>query len=181
MRVDLVGMLGCPTNRRIAMPALRPRLLEDLQLRGLAPKPQPCDLEAVNHLAPPDRRAPDQLSDEASRPSLLCRLNEKQVAASTCRMHLSGIRCFSERSLRRPWPVFALARPRKRQKLPVVLGPQEVRSLVALVNHPTARLWLQMLYACGRRWREGPQRQVSAMDSPRRLVRIRQGQGGQGR
>ena len=43
------------------MTALRHRRLEDLQRRGLAPRAQPCDLEAVKHLSPHDRRAPDQL------------------------------------------------------------------------------------------------------------------------
>jgi hypothetical protein len=76
------------THRRIAMTALRQRMLADLQLRGLAPKPQPCDLEAVHHLAPHDRRAPDQLSAEERRQSCLCLRNEQQVAESTFRMHL---------------------------------------------------------------------------------------------
>jgi hypothetical protein len=31
------------------MTALRRRMLEDLQLRGLAPRTQPCYLEAVKH------------------------------------------------------------------------------------------------------------------------------------
>jgi hypothetical protein len=33
------------------MTALRRRRLEDLQLRGLAPRTQQCSLEAVKHLA----------------------------------------------------------------------------------------------------------------------------------
>jgi hypothetical protein len=33
------------------MTELRRRQLEDLQLRGLAPMTQPCDVDAVKHLA----------------------------------------------------------------------------------------------------------------------------------
>jgi hypothetical protein len=39
------------------MTALRRRMREDLQLRGLAPKTPQCYLEAVKHLAQYDRRA----------------------------------------------------------------------------------------------------------------------------
>jgi hypothetical protein len=44
------------------MTALRRRMAEDLQLRGLAPRTQQCYLDAVKHLAQHDRRAPDHIS-----------------------------------------------------------------------------------------------------------------------
>jgi integrase/recombinase XerD len=118
----------------MAMTALRRRRREDLQLRGLAPKTQQCYLEAVKHLAQYYRRAPDQISAEEIRQYFLYLINEKKVAESTLRIHLYGIRFFYERTLQRPWPVFELIRPRHRQPLPVVLSPQEVRSLLALVQ-----------------------------------------------
>jgi integrase/recombinase XerD len=62
-----------------------------------------------------------------------------------------------------------------------VLRPQAVRSLLALVAHPKARTCLQLLDACGLRRREGTQLQVSDIDAPRLLVRVRQGQGGKDR
>jgi len=62
-----------------------------------------------------------------------------------------------------------------------VLSLQEVRSLLALVGHPKARMCLQMIYACGLRLREGTQLQVSDTDPQRMLVRVRQGQGGKDR
>lgn len=65
------------------MTALRRRMREDLQLRGLAPKTQQCYLEAVKHLAQYYRRAPDQISDEELRPYCLSLIHEKQVAEST--------------------------------------------------------------------------------------------------
>jgi integrase/recombinase XerD len=163
------------------MTTLRRRMLEDLQLRGLAPKTQQCDLEAVKHLAQYYQRAPDQLSDEELRQYFLFLLNEQKIAESTFRIHLYGIRFFYERTLQRPWPVFDLGRPRHLQKLPVVLSLQEVRSLLALVEHPTARMCLQTIYACGLRLTEGTQLQVSDIDAQRMLVRVHQGKGGQDR
>jgi integrase/recombinase XerD len=71
------------TNRRMARTALRRRMLEDLQLRGLAPRTQQCYLDAVKHLAHHYRRAPDQLNEEEIRQYFLYLINEKKVAEST--------------------------------------------------------------------------------------------------
>jgi integrase/recombinase XerD len=165
----------------MTMTALRRRMLEDLQLRGLAPKTQQCYVEAVKHLAQYYRRAPDQISAGEIRQYFLYLINEKQVAESTWRIHLYGIRFFYEHTLQRPWPVFELIRPRHRQKLLVVLSPQEVRSLLALVQRSQARMCLQLIYACGLRLREGTQLQILDIDPQRMLIRVRQGKGGKDR
>jgi integrase/recombinase XerD len=121
------------------------------------------------------------MSEDELRHYFLFLLNEKRVAESTFRMHLYGIRFFYESTLQRPWPVFDLVRPRHPQKLPVVLSPREVRSLLALVANPTARMCLQLIYACGLHLWEGTQLQASDIDAQRMLVRVRQGKGGKDR
>jgi site-specific recombinase XerD len=156
-------------------------MLEDAQRRGLAPRTPQWYVEAVKHLTPYYRRAPDQISEDERRQYFLCLIHETQVAESTFWIHFYGIRFFYERTRQRPWPVFDLVRPRHPQKLPVVLSLREVRSLLALVAHPTARMCLQLIYACGLRLREGTQLQVSDIDSQRMLVRVRQGKGGKDR
>jgi hypothetical protein len=62
------------------MTALRRRMLADLQLRGLAPRTQPCDVEAVKQLTPHYRRAPDQISEDELRQYFLVLSNGKKVA-----------------------------------------------------------------------------------------------------
>jgi integrase/recombinase XerD len=163
------------------MTSLRHRMLEDLQLRRLAPRTQPCDIEAVKHLSQHYRRAPDQISEAEIRQSFLSLLHEKQVAERPCRIPLYGIRFFYEITRQRPWPVLTRMRPRHSRTLPVVLSPQAGRALVALVVNATAGLGLRMIDAWGWRLREGPHLQVSDIDPHRLLVRVRQGQGGQDR
>jgi site-specific recombinase XerD len=176
-----LGTIVPNMNRRIAMTALRHRLLDDLQRRGLAPRTQPCDIEAVKHLSPHDRRAPDQLNEEEIRQYFLDLLHEKKVAESTFRIHLYGIRFFDEITRQRPWPVLTRMRPRHSHKRPVVLSPREVRSLLASVVNPTAGMCLRMIDACGLRLREGTPLQVADIDPDRMLVLVRQGTGGQDR
>jgi site-specific recombinase XerD len=160
------------------MTARRRRLLEDRQLRGLAPRTQPWYLEAVTHLTHHGRRAPDQMSEAELRPYCLFLINDTKVAERTLRVHLDGIRFFSERTLQRPWPVFDFVLPRNTPQLPVVLSLWEVRSLLALVEPPKARRCLRMMYACGLRLTAGTQLQVSDIDAQRMLGRVHQGTGG---
>jgi len=75
-----VGTTVCPTHRRMAMTARRRRLREDRPRRGLSPRTPPGARDAVTHLAPHDRRAPEDLSDEARRPSVRSWLTEQPVA-----------------------------------------------------------------------------------------------------
>jgi integrase/recombinase XerD len=165
----------------MTMTPLRRRRLEDLQLRGLAPKTQPCDVAAVRQLAHHDHRPPDQLSDEELRQYFLYVRNAKKVAESPFRIHLYGIRFFYALTRKRPWPVFDLVRPRNSPKLPVVWSPRAVRDLLALVKNPTAQMCLRLIDACGLRLREGTQLQISDIESQRMLVRVRPGTGGKDR
>jgi Phage integrase, N-terminal SAM-like domain len=127
------------------MTARRRRLREDLPLRGLSPRAQPCYLEAVRPLAQHDRRAPAPISAGGIRPDSRDLIHERQVGARTWRIHLDGLRFFTEHTRQRPGPVFERSRPRPRQKLPVGLRAQAVRSLLALAQRSTARLCRQML------------------------------------
>jgi integrase/recombinase XerD len=163
------------------MTRLRRRRLEALQLRGLAPTTQPCALDAVRQRAPSYRRPPDQLSDAQLRHDVLFLRNETQVAESTVRLPLSGIRFLYARTLQRSWPVFDRVRPRHPQQLPGGLRVREVRSLLALGANPSARMGLPLIDACGLRLREGTPLQVSALGAQRMLVRVRQGNGGNAR
>jgi integrase/recombinase XerD len=145
------------------------------------PKTQQCYVGAVDQLAQHYRPAPNQISEEELRQYFLFLLHEKQVAESTLRIHLYGIRFFYEFTLQRPWPVFDLIRPRKSHKRPVVLSSQEARHLLAMVGDLRARMCLRMIYACGLRLRAGTQLQVSDIDPYRLLVRVRQGKGSKDR
>ena len=66
----------------------RCRLVEDLPFRGLEPKTQPGDVDAVKPLAQDDQRSPDQITAAHMRQDCLDRLNEKQVAELPCCLHL---------------------------------------------------------------------------------------------
>lgn len=163
------------------MTELRCRMIEDMQLHGLAAKTQQCYVDAVKNLARHYGRSPDRLSEPEVRQFFVHLINEKQVAESTLRVHLYGVKFFYQKTLGRPWLVFDIIRPRRRKKLPVVLSHDEVRRIVRRVRNATVRMCLTTIYSCGLRLSEGTHLRVTEIDSERMLVCVRQGKGGKDR
>ena len=98
------------------MTPLRQRMLQDMQLRGLAPKTQEAYATAVRQLAVYYGKSPDKIAEEELRDYFLYLKNEKKVSRSTCTQALCGIKFFFEQTLQREWKTFDLIRPGKSDK-----------------------------------------------------------------
>jgi integrase/recombinase XerD len=103
------------------MTHLRRRMLEDMQLRGLVPTTQQAYLRAVRQLATHYDKSPAQITEEELRLYFLYLTTEKHVARSTATVTLSALKFLFEHTLRQPFPILDLLRPRPAQALPVVL------------------------------------------------------------
>ena len=163
------------------MSDLRNKMIQDMQLGGLAERTQKSYLGAVKNLAGYFQRSPDLIEAEEIREFLLDLVNRRRVARSTLTVHLCAIRFLYEKTLGRNLPVLDLARPAKRFKLPVVLAPEEVHELLARVRNPMLRMALRVIYSCGLRLSEGLHLKVGDIDSKRMLVRVQNGKGGKDR
>ena len=159
------------------MTPLRQRMLEDMQLRGLAPKTQESYLRAVRQLTEYVGKPPDQVNEAELRDYFLYLKNEKKASRSACTIALCGIKFFFEQTLQRDWKTFDLIRPGKSDKLPVVLSVNEVHRLLSHLKHPAYRVCLSVIYGCGLRLQEGVGLQVSNVDSDRMCLHIQQGKG----
>lgn len=163
------------------MNALRARMIEDLQLHGLSKSTQLLYVREVRHLADYYRKHPDQITEEELRQYFLHLSKEKHVSPSTLRVALCGIRFFYERTLHKQWTILDLVRSPNEKKLPVVLSVDEVRQILACVNHLRYRACLGTIYACGLRIQEGVHLQVTDIDAERKVIHIRNGKGGKDR
>lgn len=162
------------------MTPLRRRMIENMELHGLADRTRESYVAAVIHLARYFNRSPDQLSPDEIRRFFLHLIKEKQAAKSTVTIHLCGIKFFFEKTLGRQMPVLDLVRPKRRKKLPAVLSIEEVRRILSLLTNPTARMALTIIYSCGLRLSEGTHLRVEDIDIDRRTVRVT-GKGGKDR
>jgi len=163
------------------MTALRQRMIEDLQLRGLSTMTQTCYVRAVRQLAEHYGKPPDQISEEEVRQYFLYLRMVKQVAPNSLGVALAGIKFFYEHTLKRGWPALELVRPSRARKLPVVLSIAEVHQILGCIREPRYRVCLSTIYACGLRLGEGVHLQVRDIDSKQMVVHVRQGKGAKDR
>lgn len=154
------------------MTELRQRMIEDMQLGGLAASTQKLYVGAVAQLARHYGRSPGDLTEEDLRRYFLYLTNERKLSRSTITIALCAIRFLSEKTLRRSWPALSLIRPRHTRKLPVVLSREEVRRILQEIRLPGYRICLTTIYSCGLRVSEGAHLQVPDIDSARMLLRI---------
>jgi integrase/recombinase XerD len=157
---------------------LRQRLIEDLQLHGLAAKTQDAYVRAVRQLAEHYGRAPDRITEEELRQYFLYLQNERHVSASSFTIALCGLKFFYQQTLHREWATLDLVRPAREQKLPVVLSTAEVSRILACLRQPRYQVCLGTIYACGLRVQEGVRLQVTDIDGERKLLHIRHPKGG---
>jgi integrase/recombinase XerD len=163
------------------MTALRQKMIDDMQIRGLAVRTQEAYLQAVRQLARYYQKPPDQISEEELRQYFLYLKNVRRVSRSTQTLALCGIKFFYVHTLERGWHFLEMARPAKENKLPVVLSVEEVGRILDCVRHPAYRVCLVTIYACGLRLLEGVRLQVKDIDGQRRMVHIRLAKGNKDR
>lgn len=163
------------------MSALREKMIEDLQLAGLAESTQKEYVRAVQQLAMHYMKPPDQISEEEIRQYFLYVKNEKKWKRATCTIALCGIKFFHEHTLKRDWTTVGLIRPAPEKKVPVILSREEVIAILENVRLPRYRTCLDVIYSCGLRLGEGVGLQVADVDSARMMLHIRGAKGGKER
>ena len=163
------------------MNVLRQKMLEDMQLKGLALRTQEAYVNAVLQLSRRFKKSPDSLAEEELREYFLYLKNEKQVADSTFSIALCGIKFFYEQTLKKEWHTLQLVRPDRKKKLPVVFSMEEVKRVLDCVHRFEYQVCLKTIYACGLRLLEGTRLRVKDIDSARQMLHVVAGKGGKDR
>jgi site-specific recombinase XerD len=163
------------------MSALRQKMIEDMQLKGLAARTQEAYVNAVLQLSRRYKKSPDCIEEEELREYFLYLKNEKRVADSTFSIALCGIKFFYEQTLKREWHLLQLVRPNRNKKLPVVLSTEEVKRVLECVRRYPYQVCLHTIYACGLRLLEGTRLRVKDIDGQRKMIHVVQGKGNKDR
>ena len=106
---------------------------------------------------------------------------DRKLDANTVAQHLSALRFFFVKTLKRNWSVQETPYPKRPIRLPDVLSREEVQRLIESADNPRHRVWLLMLYATGLRREELVQLKVNDVDRARMLIHIHQGKGNEDR
>ncbi len=159
-----------------AISPLRRRMVEDMTVRGFAPKTQTGYIRAVRNFTTFFGRPPDQASSEDLRRYQL-HLRSLGTSATSMNAAATALRFFFEVTLGRRETAAALTSVRQPQRLPVLLSPQEVARLLDHAPGLKARAALSLAYGAGLRASEVVFLKVTDIDSARHVIRIEQGKG----
>lgn len=160
------------------MTPLRQRMTEDMQVRNLALNTQTSYVQQVSLFARHFDKSPEQLGPEDIRAYQVYLTNEKKLAPGSVLIAVAALRFLYKVSLKRDWTFEdAIPAPKKPQKLPVVLSPEEVLQFLDCVAGTKHRAILTTCYAAGLRISEAVRLTVSDIDSARMVIRVDQGKG----
>jgi len=160
------------------MTVIRQRMIDDMQVRNLSPHTQASYLQQVSLFARYFRTSPDALNPEHIRTYQIYLTNEKKLATSSIHTAVAALRFFYRVTLKKEWTFEEdIPLPKKPQKLPVILSPEEVLHFLGCVQRGKHRVILTTCYAAGLRISEAVRLKVVAIDSARMVIRVEQGKG----
>jgi len=163
------------------MTKLRQRMIEEMQLRGMAPQTQVNYIGHVARFARFYQTSPEHLDLEDIRQFHLHLLNDRHLSAEAVNQSVSAIKFLYLRVLEMPWSDDHFPRAKRPQKLPVVLSPEEMSAFFDHIPSLRYRACLMTCYGAGLRVTEAVSLKVADIDSKRMLIRVRQGKGGKDR
>src|SRR6202162_6306349 len=160
------------------MTPLRQRMTEDMQVRNLSPHTQNSYVQQVSLFARHFDKSPEQLGPEEIRAYQVYLTNERKLATSSILIAVSALRFLYKVSLKRDWTFDdIIPAPKKPQKLPIVLSPEEVLHFLECIDNTKHRAILTTCYAAGLRISEVICLKPSDIDSQRMVIRVEQGKG----
>jgi site-specific recombinase XerD len=157
-------------------------MTEDMQVRNLSPHTQASYLQQVSLFARYFRTSPDALTPEHIRTYQIYLTNEKKLATNSIHTAVAALRFLYRVTLKKEWTFGEdIPLPKKSQKLPVVLSPEEVVHFLGCVDRGKHRVILTTCYAAGLRISEAVRLKAAAIDSARMVIRVEQGKGSKDR
>lgn len=160
------------------MTPLRQRMTEDMQVRNLALNTQASYLQQVSLFARHFNKSPETLGPEEIRTYQVYLTNERKLAPGSILIATAALRFLYKVSLKRDWTFEdVIPAPKKPQKLPVVMSPEEVLHFLSCVGGAKHRAMLTTCYAAGLRISEVVRLKPTNIDSQRMVIRVEQGKG----
>jgi integrase/recombinase XerD len=159
---------------------LRRRMIEDMTVRNLSPATQRSYVHAVAKFGRFFGRSPDKLGLEDVR-TFQVHLVAGGISWPALNQTVCALRFLYGVTLRQADLPERIPYAREPQKLPVVLGADEVVRFLEAVPSLKSRAALTTAYAAGLRASEAACLKVANIDSSRMVIHVEQGKGGRDR
>ena len=157
---------------------LRQRMTEDMQVRNFSPHTQASYLQQISQFARYFHKPPDLLGTEEIHDYQVFLVNERKLSPSSVCTAVAAMRFLYKVTLKKPWDLeLTIPAPKKPQKLPIVLSPEETLLFLGCVEGIHHRTILTTCYAAGLRVSESTHLIAQDIDSQRMVIRVEQGKG----
>ena len=151
-------------------------MTEDMQVRNLSPHTQASYVQQVSLFARHFNQSPEVLGPEEIRSYQVYLTNEKKLSPGSILIAVAALRFLYKVTLHKDWSLEEIIpAPKKPQKLPVVLSPEEVLQFLSCVHSIKHRTILTVCYAAGLRISEAISLKVPDIDNKRMVIRVEQG------
>ena len=157
------------------------KLIEDLQLAGKAKRTVYGYVRAVRKLADFHQKSPHQIDSSELRAFLLHHIVERDVAAGTQSVLLSGIKFFFRTTCPREWEVLQQTKLNYVKTLPEVITQPQVFQIIDASRTRRMKTFVWTTYTLGLRIGEAVHLEVGDLDSQRMMVHIHRGKGAKDR
>ena len=129
------------------MTSLRQRMTEDMQVRNLALNTQTSYVQQVSLFARHFDKSPEELGPDDIRAYQVYLTNEKKLAPGSILIAVAALRFLYKVSLKKDWAFEdVIPAPKKPERLPVVLSPEEVLQFLDCVAGTKHRAILTTCY-----------------------------------
>lgn len=153
------------------------RMTHEMQIRNYSERSIQCYTSLLTKLANHFDIPLNDVSISQVKEFLHQRITIDKVSTSTVNQTISAFKILQEDVLGLKWEGLKLKRPRRNQKLPVVLSLEEVQSLISSTLNLKHKALLSLTYSSGIRREEAQKIKPENIDSERMRVHITNGKG----
>jgi integrase/recombinase XerD len=155
---------------------LRQRMIEDMAARKLNPHTQRSHIQSCKRFTAWLKRLPDTATPDEVR---LFQLYLVESGMSICNRNriMTGVRFLFRVTLRRHDLAAEVWHIKEPERLPPVLGPEEVKRVLTMATSLKQRTMLSLAYGCGLRASEVVRLRAGDIDSEQMIIRIVQSKG----
>jgi integrase/recombinase XerD len=157
------------------------RMIQDLQLRGLARKTSKEYVRYARRFVAYHARPAEDMGLPEIRQFLMHRLIDDKVSHATQKVTIAALRFLYGTTLGRPEVAVEIRYPKVQSALPDVLSGTEVGQLLAAMEGPKYRAIVMTTYGAGLRISEVCGLRVEDIDSQRMVLHVRLAKGGRDR
>jgi integrase/recombinase XerD len=159
------------------MSELREKMKMDMELKGYSPRTIKNYIGHVSNFAKYYNKSPELLREKEIREYLHYCIMERKLSEGTVNYINAALKFFYTKTLNRYWNMDKIFRIKEPRRLPVVLSPEEVKSIFDVTENLKHKAILMTVYSAGLRVSEVCNLRVTDIDSKNMQIFIREGKG----